>query len=191
MKLSRLILGLTVVCLLLLAVACGSQGAPEPPVIETPAGEMNFTVADLGPDWTLQADQGLDKMPDFSQPHIRDVSMRMFGAEKVTGLVISIVISTKTVASAEKEMAGDAVQGLGKNLQEQLPDVTLGPLTPPDLGDEAVMVGGSHADLGLNIYMVTFRKANVITMFSLIGSEESVTEAVARDYAGELEARIH
>jgi len=39
--------------------------------------------------------------------------------------------------------------------------------------------------------LVIFRKANVITMFSLIGSADSVTEETAADYAQKLEAKIH
>lgn len=190
MKRSRLILSLTIVCLLLSVVACGPKEEMKEEVIETPAKEMNFSAADLGPDWSQMQDLGLDVMPALDQPHIQDASMRMFGAETITGMVMSIVFSTKTVALAQEEMKGEIVQHLGRDIEEQVAGVTLETLEPPQIGDEVVMVGGNHPELGLNIYVLTFRKANVIAMFSLIGSEESVTEGVALDYARKLEAKI-
>ncbi|MDY6876578.1 MAG: hypothetical protein SWK90_10325 [Chloroflexota bacterium] len=188
MKYSRLVLSLTVICLLLLTIACGSKE----PVIETLAGEMNLSAADIGPDWSLLEDQSLDEMPDSDLPHVRDASMRMFGAEGITGMVISCVFSTKTVASAEREMAtGDVTSSFAEGLQEQVPEVTLETLEPPSIGDEAVMTGGSYSELGLNIYMLTFRKANVIVMFAVIGPEEFATEEAVAGYAQKLEAKTH
>lgn len=192
MKYSRLILSLTLVCLLLSTIACGSE--EKEPVIETPAGEMNFTVADIGPEWSLIGDQGLDDMDDMQdmdQAHIQDANMRMFGADTITGFAMSIVFSTKTVASAEEEIKGTTVQSFVDSIQEQMAGANLETLEPPAVGDEASMVGGSHPELGLNIYMLIFRKANVIAMFSLIGSADSVTEETVADYAQKLEAKIH
>ena len=190
MKYSRSILSLIVICLLLWATACGSAE----PVIETPAGEMNLTAADLGPGWSLVGEQGLDDMDDMQdmdQAHIQDANMRMFGADSITGFAMSIVFSTKTVVSAEGEMKGATVQSFVDSIQGQVPGATLETLEPPDVGDEAALVGGTHPELGLNIYLVIFRKANVITMFSLIGSADSVTEETVADYAQKLEAKIH
>ena len=188
MKYSRSILSMTVVCLLLSTIACGSKE----PVIETPASEMNLSAADIGTDWSLLEDQGLNDMPDSDLPHVQDASMRMFGAEGTTGMVISYVFSTKTVASAEKEMAtGEATSGFEEGLQQQVPEITLETLQPPDIGDEAVMIGGSYPELDLNIYMLTFRKANVIAMFAVIGPEEFATEETTAGYARKMEARIH
>ncbi|MDY7078236.1 MAG: hypothetical protein SXV54_15075 [Chloroflexota bacterium] len=186
MKYSRLILSLTLVCLLLSTMGCGSGE----PIIETPAGEMNFAVADLGSEWSLVEDQGLDDMQDMNQAHIRDASLRMFGADAITGFAMSILFTTKTVASAEEEMKGATVQSFVDSIQEQVPGATFETLEPPSVGDEASMVGGGHPDLGLNIYMLVFRKANVIAMFSLIGSADSVTEETVADYAQKLEAKV-
>ena len=175
------------ICLLLSTIACGSSE----PTIETPAGEMNLTAADLGPEWSLVGEQGLDEMQDMNQaPHIQDANMRMLGADTITGFVMSIVFSTKTVASAEGEMKGSTVQGFAESIQEQVPGATIETMEPPDVGDEATMVGGSHPELGLNIYMLAFRKANVIALFSLIGSADSITEETVADYTQKLEAKM-
>ncbi len=189
MKYTRLILSLTLVCLLLSTITCGSE--EKEPVIETPAGEMNFTAADLDADWSLIGEQGLDEMPAMNQAHVQDANMRMFGAEAITGMVTSIMVSTKTVASAESEMKADSVQNFGRDMEDQLAGLTLETLEPPDIGDEVVMHGGNYAEAGLNIYTVVFRKANVIAMFSLIGSADSVTEETVANYAQKLEAKIH
>jgi len=187
-KYSRLILSLTVVCLLFSAIACGSKE----PVIETPAAEMNLSAADIGSGWAVLTEQGLDETPELDLPHVQDANMRVFGAEGVTGMVMGYVFTTKTVASAEQEMAsGDVTSSFTESVQEQVPGMTLETLQPPDAGDEAVMVGGSHPDLGLNVYMLTFRKANVIVMLAAVGPEEFASEAAMANYASRVEARIH
>ena len=118
--------------------------------------------------------------------------MRMFEAEGITGMAMGYVFSTKTVAAAEKERESEgAASGFAKGLQRQVPEVTLETWQPPDVGDEAVMTGGSHPDLGLNVYMLAFRKANVIVMLSIIAPEEFASEETMADYASKIEARIH
>ena len=53
------------------------------------------------------------------------------------------------------------------------------------------MVGGSHPELGLNIYAVALRKANVLVMFNLIASADYATEERVVNFARKLEAKIH
>jgi hypothetical protein len=178
MKYPRLILSLTLVCLLLSAIACGSQ--EEAPIIETPASDMNFSAADLGAEWSQLQDTGLDDMPAMKQPHVQDANMRMFAADTITGLTTSVLLSTNTVASAQAEMKADGVQNFGQDIEEQLAGLTLESLEPPDIGDEVVMRGGNYAEASINIYVAVFRKANVIAMLSLIASEEFLTEEVAK-----------
>lgn len=188
MKCSRWILILTVVCLLLSTIACGSKE----PVIETPAAEMNLSAADIGPAWSVVEEQGLDEATKSDLPHVQDANMRVFQAEGITGMVMSYMFTTKSIASAEKEMAtGGAVSSFRKGFQEQMPGMALETIQPPDIGDEAVMIGGSHDELGLNVYMLTFRKANVIVMLAVVGREEFASEGTTADYASKVEARIH
>lgn len=184
----RLILSLIVVGLLLATIACGSKE----PVIETPAAEMNLSAADIGPAWSLLEEGGTEDAPELNLPHVQDANMRMFGAEGVTGMVMGYVFTTKTVASAEQEMAtGDVVSNFTEGFQKQMPGMALETMQPPDVGDEAVMVGGSHDELGLNVYMLTFRKANVIVMLAAVGPEEFASEEAMAGYAQKVEARIH
>jgi hypothetical protein len=188
MKHARSILSLIMmVGLLLSTIACGSSE----PVIETSTAEMNLRAADIGPGWTMSAEQDAEETPELDLPHVQDGNMRMFEAEETIGMVIGYVISTKTVAAAEKEMAsGEATSSFEESLQAQVPEISLEMLQSPDVGDEAVMVGGSHPDLGLNIYMLTFRKANVIVMLAAIAPEEFASEEAMVNYAGKVEARI-
>ena len=131
-------------------------------------------------------------MSDLDLPHVQDANMRMFGAEGITGMVMGYVFNTKTVASAEQEMAtGDATSSFEEGLQKQMPGMTLETVQPPDVGDEAVMIGGSYPELGLNVYMLTFRRANVIVMLVAVGPEEFASEGTVADYAQKVEARIH
>jgi len=141
-------------------IACGSKE----PVIETPAAEMNLSAADIGPAWSLLEEGGTEDAPELNLPHVQDANMRMFGAEGVTGMVMGYVFTTKTVASAEQEMAtGDVVSNFTEGFQKQMPGMALETMQPPDVGDEAVMVGGSHDELGLNVYMLTFTVGTAFT----------------------------
>jgi len=188
MKCVRWVLGLLVMGLLLATAACG--GSKEP-AIETPAAKMNLAAADIGPDWALLEEKGLAETPELKLPQIRDANMRSFEAEGITGMVMSYVFSTKTVASAEKEMAnGDITSNFMKGVQSQVPDMTFETTQPPDIGDEAVMIGGTYADLDLNVSMLTFRKGNVIVMLAAAGPEEVASEEAVSGYAQTVEARI-
>ena len=188
MKYSRLILSLTIVCLLLAAVACG---APEP-IIETPAGEMNFAAADLGAEWTMESEQGLNALMENPPDHARDASVRSFTANEPLRVFVSMTISTNSVASAKSEMKGSFVQDIMTSLQDMGSDGTFEEMAAPEIGDETIMIGGNTnlSGVGMDAYALTFRKANVIAMVFLLGPGEFANEGNATDYAQELEARI-
>jgi hypothetical protein len=189
MRGSRLVLGLLAASVLL-AAACGG-GGPAAKAIQTPAKEMNFTAADLGPQWQIGQDMALDEMTAFDDvDHIQDANMRMLSATELTGLVTSFVFSTKTVKQAQTEMRGEAVESAAKDMEEQVPGLTMEPLETPEIGDEASMSGGTLPDLGVNVYVLTFRKANVVVMFSMIASSDVATEEFAIERARKLEAKI-
>ena len=189
MNTSRLNLSLAITCLVLATLACTLTGSTESN-IETPAADMNFSVADLGGDWSLVEEQGVGEMADIGEEDVLDANTRMFASEENTGLIMSIVLSTESVAAAKQEMQGDSIQDLGASMGAELPGAGLELLDPPDVGEEAVAVGGAYADLDMSVYMIAFRKANVIVMFSLMGSESSVDETLLVDYARQLEAKI-
>ncbi len=188
MKYSRLILSLTIVCLLLSTVACG---APEP-IIETSAGEMNFTAEDLGPEWSMESEQGLSDMMEEIPDHARDANVRSFIANDPLRVFVGMTISTKSVASAKSEMKGAFVQDILTSLQDMGSGGTFEEMAAPEIGDETIMVGGNTTVSGvaMDAYALTFRKANVIAMVFLLGPGEFANEENATDYAQELEARI-
>lgn len=189
MNRSRLMPILAVLALLASVLACGGSST-QAPIIETEAAEMNFTAADLGGDWSLQADQGVDEIQDISEEDVLDANMRMFASSKLAGMTMSFVLTTESVAAAKQEMKGDFVNDMKDGLQANLPDLTLETLDPPDVGEEAAMVGGNYADLAMNVYMLVFRKANVIVMFTVMGTEDEVTKDLIVDYAQKIEAKI-
>lgn len=189
MKRAYIVPILALTALVLSTLACGST-EPAQPIIETAAADMNLSAADLGFDWSPMSDQGLDEMPAMDQPHIRDANMRMFSSESLMGMVTSILFSAESVAAAQQEMQGDAVQNLGADMEAQLENLTLAKLDAPDLGDEAVMVGGNIPELNMNVYVLALRKANVVAMVSVLGTAETVTEDLMADYAQKLETKI-
>lgn len=188
MKHSRLIFGLTVVCLLLSITACGSGE----PTIETPAAEMNLTVADLGPEWSLQQEQGKDELATTLQAgDLVDADMRIFAAAANQTMLVSQLISVKSVVSAKTTMAGEFVQAFTTGMQSLLPGVTLEELASPNVGEESVLMGGNVPDLDFNVYILAFRKTNVIATLFLMGPAESATEESVADYARKVEAKLH
>ena len=188
MKHSRLILSLTMMCLLLGVTACGGGE----PTIETPVGEMNVTAADLGPDWSLQQEQGKGELADvLDAGDLADANIRVFAAAAEQTTFVSQIISVNSVASAKATMAADFVDAFTTGIQASLPELTLDEIESPSVGDEAVMLGGNMSDLGFNVYVLAFRKANVIATLFLMGPAEFVTKEGVVDYAKKVEAKIH
>lgn len=188
MKHFRLIFSLTMMCLLFLATACGDGE----PTIETPVGEMNVTAADLGPEWSLQQEQGKDELADvLDAGDLADANMRVFAAAAEQTTFVSQIISVNSVVSAKATMAADFVDAFTTGIQSSLPGLTLDEIESPGVGDEAIMLGGNMSDLGFNVYVLAFRKANVIATLFLMGPAESVSQESAVGYARTLEAKIH
>lgn len=189
MKYSRVILSLTIMCLLLGAAACGSGE----PIIETAAADMNFSAADLGSGWSMQEELAMDEMLAEVPDHALDANQRTFVSEEVLGKVmVSQMFSTKSVASAKREMKGDLVQTMTTAFEQQASGGSMVEMASPDLGDEAIMLGGEGtvSGVGMRSYVVALRKANVFAMVFLMGPTESATKKAAMDYAQKLEARI-
>jgi len=189
MNLSHWLLGLTVVCLLLVGVACG----PKEPTIETPAKDMNLTAADLGSDWVLQNEQGLSDLPEKVGEYFRDANVRTFAAEG-KGMVVSQVLRAPNARSVQKAIQEvDPIESFTSGLKEDWPDATFEEVTPPDIGEDTAMATGkmSYMDINFTAWMVVFRKHNVTALVAIVGTEEASTEEVITDYARKLEAKIH
>ncbi len=181
------LISVVAVCLLLATTGCGGKE----PIIETAAADMNLSAEDLGTGWTLVAEQGPDEMSGIQDlSGVRDANSRMFGNEEIAGMVISVVVTTESVATARQQMQGDLFKDTIASMEEEV-GITMENLTPPDVGDEAQLVGGTEEDLGINVYMCVFRKANVVALFTLIGSADAVDEGTVAQYAQAMEAKMH
>jgi len=187
MKHLRVILSLTVICSLLLATGCGAGE----PTIETPVEEMNVTAADLGPDWSLQQEQGKDELADILDAgDLVDANMRVFAAAAEQTTFVSQILSVNSVASAKTTMAADFVDAFTAGIRSSLPELTLEEVDPPGVGDEAIMLEGEMSNMGFNIYVLAFRKANVIATLFLMGPTEFVNQESVASYAQKVEAKI-
>jgi hypothetical protein len=178
----------TVVCLLLSVMGCG----PNEPIIEMPAADMNFSAADLGPGWSLDAEQGLDELMEEAPTHVLDASMRAFTSVELMGSIVSMLFRTKSVASAQREMNGAFVEEIQAGLQGMAADSAFEEKASPSIGDEAMTIGGKATLSGIEVngYVLTFRRANVIAMVFLLAPGEFATEENVATYARRLEAKI-
>lgn len=187
MKYSRLILSLTVLCLLLPVIGCGAGE----PIIEMPAGEINLTTADLGSDWALQQEQGKDTLSTTLEANnLLDANLRTFTIQAQQMVLASQVINVKSVASAKATMSGDFVDAFTTGMQSVLPNLTLEAAEDPNIGEEGTMLTGNVTDLGLKVYVIAFRKANVIVALFMMGPEDLATKETIMDYSQKLASRI-
>ncbi|HID88476.1 MAG TPA: hypothetical protein EYH27_02500 [Anaerolineales bacterium] len=178
-------------CLVVLGLVLTAGCGGKEPIIETAAADMNLTAEEMGAGWTLMAEQGLEEMPTIREfPNVQDANSRMFGNEESAGMLISMVLTTGSVASARQEMQGKSFQDMMGGMEEDL-GIAMADLTPPDVGDEALLMGGTEEELSLNVYVCAFRKANVIAVFALIGPTDAVDEGTVAQYAQALEAKMH
>jgi len=190
MRTKRPILILVVVCLLLSMVACGGQ---KEPIIETPAVEMNLTAADIGPNWSLQQEQGLNEIGEGLPKDVLDINVRGFLSMEPFGVVSSLIYSTKSTASAKRQMKGGWLKAFVDASKEQISEATFKETKPPSIGDEATMISGEGSFQGINVHVhsVIFRKSNVIVAIIIMGLEEAATEENLLEYARKVEAKIH
>jgi len=183
----RLIFSLSLV--LLLVVACG----PKEPIIETAAGDMNLTAADLESNWSLDEEQGMETLLESAPSYTKDANMRTFTSDEPIGVLVSIILTTNSVAAAKEEMIGKDLMdtmGIKATFLKMLPNVMPQKVEPPDVGDEAVMIVSQDTDLGFNVYALVFRKSNVIAMLFFGGTEDWATDEAITGYAQILEAKI-
>lgn len=115
MNTSRLAPIFAVLALLASTLTCGGSNT-QAPIIETKAAEMNFTAADLGGDWSLQADQGVGEIQSVSEEDVLDANMRMFASNELEGMTISFVFTTESIAAAKQEMKGHSADDMKEEL---------------------------------------------------------------------------
>ena len=183
------VLSLAFVLLLGGAAACG----PSEPLVETAAADINLSAADVGTGWEMQQELTLEDIFADAPRHALDANQRTFSSQEVLGKVlVSQVFSTKTVASAEREMRGDLVEAMTTAFEQQATGASMEEMTAPELGDEALMLGGRGSVSGIEMVanVVALREANVFALVFLMGPTGSATADDAVAYARTLDLRI-
>ena len=161
-------------CLLMLA-SCG----PKSTLITTPAKDMNLKAEQVGTGYALSEEQGLEEFASSlditNMEDATDASYRMFQNES-GGVVLSLVITLKKTATADdlKQLAG----GFEEGFTGSMPGTTLEAYNPPSIGDEATGSKAEFPDLGMSMYFLSFRKANVIGVLAVVGTTDFASEAI-------------
>jgi len=185
MKRTLLFVNVALVCLALVAAACGAAE----PTIDTPTAEMNLTAADLGAGWSVTEEQLRDQLADtLGASDLVDANMRIFRGDQA--VLVSQLASVKSVASAKATMAGDFVEAFKNGMEAQLPGVTLVEVDAPDVGEEPVMLAATIGNLGMEAYVLAFRKANVVATLFVMGPGDVATAEMLTGYGQVLEAKI-
>ena len=173
--------------LALLLAACG--GGKEP-IIEKPAGEINLTIQDLDDGWTLVEEQEDLKAVGLNPSGYRDANIRFFQGDNPAIQVMGMVATAKSVEDAVKELGKTDILGdMAESMLKQLPEMRFEPIEAPPVGDEQDMVHGVYESFGLHLYVLVFRKANMISMVMLMGPDDIANLDAVTRYAQTIAAR--
>jgi hypothetical protein len=189
MKRARIIL-FVMAALLASTLACGDSFTPATtiPIVEKSAADINLTVQDLGDDWSLTEETGIEGIGDLEADDVKDANSRQFDSS--SSMVMSIVFTTDSISQAEREMEEDISQDFQDQLLTEVPDMTFETLDPPAIGEEAILLKGTHADSGMDIYLLTYRDTNVIVMLMVMSLDGGLSQDQVLDFAQVIEGRI-
>jgi hypothetical protein len=167
-------------------VGCGSKAD----LIETPAKDMNLSAGDLGSGYGLMQEWGkdefLESLGTAVPEEVWDANFRMFEASD--GMVITLIISAGQLFSSGDMR--DLVDGIQEGILEELPDMGLETLSAPAIGDEANLLGTEMADLGLGMYILSFRKANVLGVVVTVSMGNLDSGAAASEFGKTMDSKI-
>lgn len=185
MKFNRLALTLASIIVIFSLVACGAA-APTP--ITTAAKDLNLTIEDLGSAYTMAqtsedpAALGLDA----SAP-VNNASLRLFSTQNLK-VVSSIVLNVKTIKEAEDAFASEGFASkITSELKSSLISSEFQEVTGKAFGDKTIMYASDDLNMG-KVYLVVFRKANIISVLLIMG--QGVSEDNAVEIVKKLEAKI-
>ncbi len=183
-------MAIVLVLCLVIVVSCGPAPAAQSQLIETAAQVMNLTEADLGSAYALQTEEGLDGLKsDWDLPNdkdLKDASFRMFESEN--GMLMAVVVTLNKPATGE-ELQG-LTSGFEEGFSQELPGVELKQMEAPSVGDQATLTGAEIEDLGVGLYFLGFRKANVVGIIALVGLGGTASESDAVALAQKMQAKI-
>lgn len=185
MKTNRIFLTIVSILTIFAMVACGATG-PKP--IETPAKDINFAVTDLGEGYSmLQETDDISSMGLSSSDPVNSASMRAFTTDKMD-MVVSVVMNAKTAKDAE-DAFGDKglVSTISTELKGQIPGAEFKEISGLTVGEKTVAFGAEGSMLG-NVYMLVFKKVNIVCVVFIAG--QSLDQAGAVEVAKKLEAKI-
>lgn len=179
------------VLFMLFVAACGGGGGSS--LIETAAVDMNLGEGDLGSGYTLTEEEGRDAVVtdmDLDEADdIEDANLRMFSSADSLGMVMSVVVNFKTVAAAKANMRG-VTEGFEEGFNEELPGTEFAELSAPNIADDSLLIKADISDYGFEIYMLSFRKENVMGLIAAFGMSGSVTEDSVVELGNKLAGKV-
>jgi hypothetical protein len=84
----------------------------------------------------------------------------------------------------------DFVEGVEEGILGELPGMEMEERRAPAVGDEANLIGVDVEDLGVSMYILSFRKVNVIGVVVVMGTDAAATEAAAAEFGKNMDAKI-
>ncbi len=182
------IVAAVLLCLVLLA----NCGGPAAKVIETPVTDMNLAAEEIGEGYTLSSEQGKEQftatMTGDELKEFKDGNIRLFMTAD-NNIAMTGVASMNTVEGAKAEMRG-MLSGFEESFTSSMSTVTFNEMDAPNIGEEAVMMKGVESTLGFNLYLLAFRKANVIGIVFTMAADDAAAQALTNDLAAKLDAKI-
>ncbi|HPH96321.1 MAG TPA: hypothetical protein PKW33_07215 [Anaerolineaceae bacterium] len=185
MKFNRIVLTFASIIMIISMVACGASG---PAPLAAAAKDLNYTAEDLGTGYTMmQESDGVEALGVDASAPINSANMRAFATEDMQ-IVTSVVMNVKTVKDAEDAFGEKGLVGsITGQLESSIPGVQFKELTSYKFGDKTLMFAGEDATMG-KLYLVVFRKVNIVSVVFIIGSNQ--TEESAVEIVKKLEAKI-
>ncbi len=178
----RLLLALVLLTTALLS-ACGVSEPTIPST--TTAASMNLNVEDLDRPATLEQDINLPEilsniMQTPEPDTVRDANQRVFALS--TGQVTSTQAATLTSIILVYDSATNAranlqptLQSIEETLQTQLPGIKFSPINVSQIGDETTLVGADVPNQNAQVYLLLFRKNNVLSILDLVTPTGAIT----------------
>lgn len=148
------------------------------PLIDQAAADLNLSVADLGPGFSLTEESGPDAAEDKD---IRDVNTRDLAAEGVF-IRSAVMVGKKNFSDTPAEL----IAVLEKSMQQETSVVAKFDKSQTiSIGDRGGIESFTLTGLSgsLHGYMVTFVKRNVIVLLIEMGSGEQVTKDSVQKHA--------
>ena len=173
--------------IVLLIAACGPGGA----VVKVPAIEMNLSVEDLRESYTqrnaIDFEQLLELVKLEYPDKATDGHMRTFADQD--SQLISVVLRFDS-ASTAKSALKDVKNYFEVPFQDEVPGLLFTELSAPEIGDDVVFEGAELLEQESRVYLIAFRKNNVIGMVVVVGPSDALDEIWISGLAQTMATRV-